>query len=107
MGGNGHDDEEEGNEDSSPESNVVPYEGLNEKQEKITGEDFPCVVLEICDGCSWCATCLKEGRGILGRCPECGRQTSQIRMTIDEMCRFEKDDRRGVTLRFGRGLPMR
>lgn len=90
----------------SPESQVEPYEGFNARQEKITGEDFPDVILEMCDACGWCATCM-NARGLAGRCPECGRETSMIKMSIDEMCTFEKDSRRGVTLRFKRKLPLR
>jgi hypothetical protein len=93
-------------EEESPESSVEPYEGFNVQQEKITGEDFPDVILEICDGCGWCATCMNT-RGLVGRCPECRRGTSMVKMSIDEMCTFEKDSRRGVTLRFKRSLPLR
>ena len=90
----------------SPESEVVPYEDLSSRQKKITGESFPDVILEICDGCYWCSTCINE-RGVLGTCPMCGKKTSKVRMTIDELCLFEKGYDGGVTLRFDRELPLR
>ena len=43
--------------DDSPESLITPYEDINTKQQKITGERFPNIVLELCDSCRWCATC--------------------------------------------------
>jgi hypothetical protein len=90
----------------SPESEVVPYEGLSTTQVRMTGESLPDVIFEICDGCHWCSTCISE-RGVLGTCPACGRKTSRIKMAVDEVCVFEKDDRGGVTLRFDRKLPLR
>lgn len=90
----------------SPEDQIEPYEGLNELQEKITGEKLPEVVLEICDSCYWCATCINQ-RGIQKNCPSCGMSASKIPMALDEMCIFEIDEERGVTLRFVRRLPLR
>lgn len=90
----------------SPESEVVPYEGLSTRQRRITGESLPEVIFEICNGCHWCSSCISE-RGVLGKCPACGRETSAIRMAVDEVCIFEKDDKGGVTLRFDRELPLR
>jgi hypothetical protein len=42
--------------DDSPESLVTPYEDINTKQEKITGERLPDIILELCDSCRWCAS---------------------------------------------------
>jgi hypothetical protein len=89
----------------SPESKVEPYEGLNEKQRRMTGEGLPKVTLEICDRCHWCSSCISE-KGVLGRCPRCGRSTSKIPMDLDEVCYLE--ERSGdIVLRFDRKLPMR
>jgi hypothetical protein len=90
----------------STESRIVPYESLNDLQEKITGETLPGVVFEICDSCDWCATCINE-KGVKVACPGCGKLTSKIPMALDEICLFEKDEKRGVTLRFARKLPLR
>ena len=89
----------------SPESQVEPYEGLDEKQRRMTGEPLPKAVIEICDGCHWCATCINE-KGALGRCPMCGMKTSTMKMDIDEVCHFEEKNG-NITLRFGRKLPLR
>lgn len=90
----------------SPENQVVPYESLNDLQEKITGESLPYVVFEICNSCHWCATCINE-KGASVACPVCDTRISKIPMAIDETCIFEKDEKRGVTLRFFRKLPLR
>jgi len=37
--------------DDSLESLIIPYEDINTKQQKITGERFPNIVLELCDSC--------------------------------------------------------
>ena len=89
----------------SPESRVEPYESLDEKQRRITGEDLPKVILEICDRCHWCTSCINE-KGALGSCPRCGNNTSRIQMNLDEICYFE--EREGdIILRFDRKLPLR
>jgi hypothetical protein len=93
-------------EKDSPEIQVLPYDDLNTRQEKITGETFPDIVLEICDSCKWCATCINE-RGIQLTCPICQMRTSMIPMAVDEMCILERDEKRGITLRFVRKLPLR
>lgn len=90
----------------SPENRIEPYEGLDARQRRMTRESLPKAILEICDGCHWCATCINE-KGTLGRCPQCGKSTSKIKMDLDEVCYFDKDDKGNVTLRFGRKLPMR
>ncbi len=89
----------------SPESRVEPYESLDEKQRKMTGEPLPKAILEICDGCHWCCTCINE-KGILGSCPLCGMGTSRVKMDIDETCYLEEKNG-DVILSFGRKLPMR
>lgn len=90
----------------SHENRIVPYECLDDLQEKITGETFPIQVIEICDGCHRCATCINE-KGTKIICPICNMNTSRIPMTLDEVCLFEKDGKRGVTLSFARKLPLR
>lgn len=92
--------------DDSPESKIVPYESLSSRQAMMTGEDLPETILQICDACHWCASCINE-KGGLTKCPICGRALSRITMAIDEVCTFEKDDTRGVTLHFERKLPVR
>lgn len=91
--------------DESPESLVKPYESPDERQQQMTGESLPKAILEFCDACHWCSTCMNE-RGILGSCPLCGSTTSKIKINIDEICYFE--DRNGnIILRFERKLPLR
>jgi hypothetical protein len=92
--------------DISPESNVVPYEDLSSKQARISGEKFPDVVLGICDSCHWCYTSSNR-RGVIQKCPICNKEISQVPMRIDEVCIIEVDERRGITLRFERKLPLR
>jgi hypothetical protein len=89
-----------------PENLVMSYESLNDIQEKITGESLPNTIFEICNGCHWCATCINE-KGAWVTCPVCGMQTSKIPIALDEIYIFEKDEKRGVTLRFVRKLPLR
>jgi hypothetical protein len=37
--------------EKAPESLVTPYEDINTKQQKITGERLPDIILELCDSC--------------------------------------------------------
>jgi hypothetical protein len=74
--------------DDSPESQIIPYEDINTKQQKITGERFPNIVLELCDSCRWCATCFNP-RGLIMKCPICSMENSQVPMNIDEVCNME------------------
>jgi hypothetical protein len=90
----------------SPESKVEPYESLDAKQERISGETFPKIILELCESCYWCATCINE-KGFVKICPVCGKKTSKVQMSIDEMCLVEIDYKRGVVLHFDRKLPLR
>jgi hypothetical protein len=92
--------------DDSPESLITPYEDINTKQQKITGERFPNIVLELCDNCLWCVTCFNS-RGLIMKCPICSTENSQIPMNIDEVCYMESSDIRGITLGFDRKNPMR
>jgi len=92
--------------DDSPESLVTSYEDINTKQQKITGERLPDIILELCDSCLWCVMCFNP-RGLIMKCPICGMKNSQIPMNIDEVCCIEFDDIRGITLRFDRKNPMR
>jgi hypothetical protein len=71
--------------DDSPESLITPYEDINTKQQKITGERFPNIVLELCDSCRWCVTCFNT-RGLIMKCQICSTENSQIPMNIDEVC---------------------
>jgi hypothetical protein len=92
--------------DESPESNIVPYEDINTKQARISGEKFPEAILGICDDCHWCYTSTNK-RGIIQTCPVCNKQVSSIPMSIDEACIIEVDEKRGITIRFERRLPLR
>ena len=94
------------NSEESPESRILPYEDLNTKQARITGEKFPALYLGVCDSCHWCYTSENE-RGIIEKCPICGKPVSQIPMSIDEVCLIEFDKTRGLTVRFERRLPLR
>jgi hypothetical protein len=91
---------------TSPESRIVPPEDINEKQMQITGERLPEVLLELCDNCYWSLICFNR-RGMIQTCPDCGMQVSLIPMSIDEVCSIEYDDKHGVTIRFDRKRPMR
>lgn len=90
----------------SPESRIVPYDDINTKQMRISGERLPEVLLELCDSCNWCTICFNK-RGMLKKCPECEAEVSLISMSIDETCSIEFDERRGVTIRFDRKSPLR
>ena len=92
---------------SSPESNVEPYEDMSSKQHRISGESLPEIVLELCDPCNWCAACISK-KGVLESCPMCGRvNVSMIPMTIDEICKIEYDEKRGIVIDFERKNPLR
>jgi hypothetical protein len=91
--------------EDSPESLIIPYEDINTKQQKITGERFPNIVLELCDSCRWCATCFNP-RGLIMKCPNCSTENSQVPMNIDEVCDMEFSNIRGITLSFDRKNPM-
>lgn len=90
----------------SPESLVIPYEDINTKQQKITGERLPSIIFELCDNCQWCAMCFNP-RGLVRKCPVCSKKISQIPMNIDEVCHVEFSKTRGITLSFDRKNPMR
>jgi len=90
----------------SPGNLIIPYEDINTKEQKTTGERFPNIVLELCDSCWWCATCFNT-RGLIMKCPTCGTENSLIPMNIDEVCYLEFSDIRGITLGFDRKIPMR
>lgn len=92
--------------DESPESRIVPYEDINVRQEHIAGDKFPEAMLGMCDNCHWCYTSANK-RGIITTCPACNRQVSLIPMSINEVCVIELDDKRGITMRFDRRLPLR
>jgi hypothetical protein len=74
---------------------------INTKQERISGERFPDNTLELCDNCHWCCTCV-DIKGLIGQCPLCGVQVSQIPMTLDEVCVIEFVGKHGATLRFSK-----
>lgn len=91
---------------TSPESNIQPYEDLDSRQRKISGESFPEMALEICDSCHWCLTCFNK-RGLLKNCPVCGKPASIVSMGIDEVCTIESDKVRGLVINFDRKIPLR
>lgn len=92
--------------DSSPESRVMPYESLNDKQLAISGERFPEHFLVVCDKCYWSCTCFNS-RGLIDICPVCHRKASKIPLTIEENSEFTYNNQQGLTLRFSRRLPLR
>lgn len=72
-----------GRSDYSPETDVIPYESLNERQMTISGEQFPEQLLVVCDHCKWCYTCFNL-HGLIDICPICQKKTSKIPLAIDE-----------------------
>ena len=94
------------NDDTSPESNVMPYEDMNTKQMRISGEKLPEVLLELCDSCHWSLICFNR-RGIIQKCPDCGKEVSLIPMNIDEVCSIEFDENAGIKIHFDRKKPLR
>lgn len=96
----------ENDDNTSPESRIVPPEDINEIQMQISGERLPEVLLELCDNCHWSLICFNR-RGVIQKCPDCGMQVSLISMSIDEFCSIEYDEKQGVTIRFDRKKPMR
>lgn len=93
-------------EDESPETKIIPTEDMNTIQHRISGEKFPEIILELCDFCHWSLISFNR-RGIVEKCPDCDRVVSKISMSIDEICSIRYDDKRGVTIRFGREKLMR
>jgi hypothetical protein len=91
---------------TSPESNVQPYEDLDSRQRRISGESFPEIALEVCDSCHWCLTCFNK-RGVLKDCPVCGEPASIVPMEIDEVCTIESDEVSGLVMHFDRKNPLR
>jgi len=90
----------------SPESQVCPYEDIDTKQSRITGEKFPKFALGICDNCHWCYSRMNE-KGSIKACPLCNGKVSHIPMSLDEICVLEEDEKRGLTISFDRSLPLR
>jgi hypothetical protein len=90
----------------SPESQIAPYEDLNTKQSRITGEKFPTLALVVCDNCHWCYTLINE-KGTVKVCPRCEGKLSKVPMNLDEVCVIEEDEKRGFTITFDRRLPLR
>ena len=80
---------------------VFPDQDINIKQERISAERFPDNALELCDNCHWCCTCV-DIKGLIGQCPLCDVQVSQIPMTLDEVCVIEFVGKHGTTLRFSK-----
>lgn len=91
---------------SSPEASVIPYESLDDRQKTISGECFPEQYIVICDSCYWCCTCFNN-RGLIRICPLCFKETSRIPLTIEENCKISYDKSHGLTIWFGRKLPLR
>jgi hypothetical protein len=95
-----------GRSDHSPESDVIPYESLNERQMAISGEHFPEQLLVVCDHCKWCYTCFNL-HGLIDICPICQNKTSKIPLAIDETSEISYDNQTGLTIGFARKLPLR
>jgi hypothetical protein len=91
---------------NSHESLITPYEDMNTQQQRITGERFPDIILELCDNCLWSCMCFNH-KGLMKKCPMCKTDISQIPMGIDEVLDMEFDKRRGISLVFDRKNPMR
>src|SRR5919108_2296528 len=91
---------------SSPETLVIPYEDINTKQMRISGETFHGNILVLCDYCYWCCTCFNR-RGLIDACPLCGTKTSNIPMVLDEKSSIEYNKKRGLTISFDRAQPLR
>lgn len=54
----------------------------------------------ICVSCFWCASCI-DLRGSLEICPSCMEGKLELMpLSINEICEFRHDERRGVTLEF-------
>jgi hypothetical protein len=93
--------------ETSPESLVIPYEDINTRQNKISGEKLPDTVVELCETCHWSCTYF-NAKGKIMKCPVCyGSYISQISLNIDEVCSLQYDDMRGITLSFSRMDPIR
>jgi hypothetical protein len=92
--------------DNSHESLITPYDDMNTQQQRITGERFPDIILEVCDNCLWSCMCFNH-KGLIKKCPICNTDISQIPMGIDEVLYIEFDKRRGISLIFDRKSPMR
>ena len=90
----------------SPESQISPYEDINTKQMRMTGEKFPALALGVCDDCHWCYTLVNE-KGMVELCPQCEGKLSQIPMGLDEVCIIEENEKRGLSITFDRRLPLR
>jgi hypothetical protein len=93
-------------EPESPETDITPYEDINTIQVGISGEKLPQVTLGMCDNCHWCYTTVNS-KGILSNCPICNIKISQIPLNIDEVCTISLDEKRGLSIRFDRRLPIR
>jgi hypothetical protein len=81
--------------DNSPENLITPYEDINTKQQKITAERFPDIILELCDNCLWSCMCFNP-KDLILKCPICSSEISQIPMSIDEVCHMELNNKRGI-----------
>jgi len=91
----------------SPESLVIPYEDINERQKRISGESFPDCLLELCDHCRWSCSCFNL-RGKIEKCPLCGHKLSEVPMTLEEVSKIDyRVGRPGMTIIFGRRPPFR
>ena len=92
--------------DLSPESDVIPYESLNERQSAISGEYFPEHILVVCDSCNGCCTCFNV-RGLVRVCPICHKEASKIPITTDEKSEISYNNQHGLSIGFSRKLPLR
>jgi len=93
--------------EESPESLIIPYEDIHQKQRRISGESFPHCLLELCDHCRWSCSCFNV-KGKIENCPLCGHQLSEVPMTIEEVYQIDyRVGRPGMTIIFGRRPPLR
>jgi len=62
--------------------------------------DTKHIAMILCKSCYWCASCL-DGRDFES-CPSCKAEKTveSIPISSDEMCVFNHDEQRGITLEF-------
>lgn len=77
--------------DRSPESDVIHYESINERQMAISGEHFPEQLLVVCNHCKWCYTCFNL-YGLIDICPICQKKTSNRFMKLLKLVMTIKQD---------------
>ena len=57
-----------------------------------------CKYFLICESCFWCASCFDQSS--IEVCPSCLKHRVESIPLSNEMCEFQYDEKRGVTLEF-------